>query len=72
MRVPSGSHARELYTGLAQRDFRPQNVGVFLGCLECVKRAISAIFHRLTPVAGLNLLTEKVSRFSELSSEFEF
>jgi len=26
----------------------------------------------LTPVAGLNLLPEKVSRFSELSSEFEF
>jgi len=26
----------------------------------------------LTPVAGLNLLQEKVSRFCELSSEFEF
>jgi len=26
----------------------------------------------VTPVAGLNLLTEKFSRFSELSSEFEF
>jgi len=26
----------------------------------------------LTPVAGLNLLQEKVSRFSELSSQFEF
>jgi len=26
----------------------------------------------LTPVAGLNLLQENVSRFSELSSEFEF
>jgi len=30
------------------------------------------LFLNLTPVAGLNLLTEKVSRFSELSSEFEF
>jgi len=26
----------------------------------------------LTPIAGLNLLTDKVSRFSELSSEFGF
>jgi len=34
----------------------------------CIPMTISS----LTPVAGLNLLTEKVSRFSELSSAFEF
>ena len=35
-------------------------------------RILPKMFMFLTSVAGSNLLTEKVSRFSELSSEFEF